>query len=215
MKIENFLSSWQGTMAENKFHRFTSVSMLGIIVLLAVNAILKDKTVVIAPPELTKAVEVSRSAASQDYLEAWTWSVGMLLGNATPANAGFIKNGLEPMLAPEIFSEVTTALDRQIHEIQRERITSRFDPRKIVFETETQRYFVTGYRVVGGPAATEKREEATYEMRWEVRSFRPQITHLTTYSGRPQTKEDQERRDQIDDRNKRLEEQRHRMQEGK
>lgn len=205
MHLKDFLASWQGARAENRFQRAANLGLLGVALLLAINAIAKDKTVVIAPPELAKAVEVSRSSANQDYLEAWSWSTSMLLGNITPANADFVRKGLEPLLAPDIFHGVMKSVESTIDEIKHNRITARFDPRKIVYERETSKYFVTGYRVVTGPSADEKREEATYEYTWTVRNFRPQITSVTNYAGAAQTSEERERRQQIQERAQRIE----------
>ncbi|KAA1053857.1 TraE/TraK family type IV conjugative transfer system protein [Azospirillum argentinense] len=206
MHLKEFLASWHGAKAENKFQRTANLGLLGVTLLLAINAIVKDKTVVIAPPELSKAVEISRSAANQDYLEAWSWSTSMLLGNVTPANADFVRKGLEPLLSPDIFHGVMKSVENTIADIKHNRITARFDPRKIIYERETAKYFVTGYRVVSGPAADEKREEATYEYTWTVRDFRPQLTSVTNYQGPAQTKEETDRRRQIQERAQRMEE---------
>lgn len=208
MKFKEFFKTWQGVQAVNRFQRVIILCLLGVVLLLSINAIMKDKTVVIAPPELAKAVEVSRSSASQDYLETWSWSVAMLLGNVTPANTDLVHKGLEPVLAPDIFHGVMQSVEASLAEIKRDRITARFDPRKLTYERATERYFVTGYRVVTGPSSDDKREEATYEMRWEVRNFRPQLTAITNYAGGPQTSEEKERRRQIEERAKRVEEQR-------
>ena len=212
MDFKKFLASWEGTRSENKFNRLVIGGLIGLSAVLAFHAVQKNSTVVIAPPEMTKAVSVSRDGADQDYLETFSVATAILLGNVTPDNAEFVKKALGPLLDPGIYNDVMRALDRQIIEIKDNRITSRFSERSVVYEKETGKFFVTGYRVVKGPASDEKREVATYEYEWRVRNFRPLLTFVTNYAGNPQTKKEIERRDQLEERAKRLDEARQRKQ---
>lgn len=188
MNMTRFLSTWQGTQASNRWLLGT-VAALSLVVLMQTIALLgRDQVVVLVPPELSAEVEVSRRQADQDYVKAWGLHLASLIGNVTPGNSHFIKESIGPLLAPEIHAEVTQIIERQLEQLRRDRVTLRFEPRRVVHVPSTDRVFVFGYSVTGAIGSTnEQRAKRTYEIGLEIDRHRPVITFLTTYQGEPRT----------------------------
>jgi conjugal transfer pilus assembly protein TraE len=193
VKLLKFTDTWRGAMAENRFSRWAIGGLIITNMILIFVIAGKDRTVVIVPPEIKGQVEISRASANEGYLEAWTLSLAILLGNITPGNASTVKKNLEPFLAPEIFNDVTVNIDRAVSELTHSRITLKFEPLKVVFEPGSKKWFATGYRTQTGPADDGRREQATYEMQWEIRNFRPVLTRILHYTGKPRTEKELDR----------------------
>lgn len=210
MQLNQLMKSWDGTARENKFLKFVVVGMMATTGILGLNLTFKSSTVVVVPPEIMTTLEISKSGANQAYYEAWSWSIAMMLGNVTPANAEFLKKGIEPLLSPDIHAATINNIESTVLEIRRDRIITKFDPRKIVHDDDTGKYYVNGFRVVTGPAADERKEESTFELEWRVSNYRPTLTHVENYSGPPRTREVLDKRREQEDRERKKEDKRNR-----
>lgn len=188
MNLNDFLSSWDGTLAENRWNRLLLAGLVVLTILLSVLVFKKDTVVVIKPWSLTSEAEVMKSASSQSYKEAWAWALAMLMGNVTPASVELIEERIGPLLDPGIFQEVVTALNQQAEEIRADRVSIRFEPRILEYEPDTNKVFVYGHSFLRAPSSTEKRIDRTFEFVIEVSNFAPIIKDMQTYDGRPRTK---------------------------
>ena len=186
MKLDLFMRGWAATRGQNRM-LFGSVAALSLVVLMQTFALLgRDRVVVLVPPELSAATEIARDRAGKDYTKAWGLHVATLIGNVTPGNGDFIKDAIYPLLSPEIHGDVTTTIERQLDQLSRDRVSLRFEPRRILQEDD--RVFVFGYGVtsaIGGK--NERRKERTYEIELEIERHRPVIRSLRTYEGEPRT----------------------------
>lgn len=193
MDFKKLLATWDGTKAENKVNRAIIAGLILVDVMLAYAVVTKDTLVVIQPPEMLKEVSISRDQASADYLEAWSWSLALLMGNVHPENLGNVKKGLGQVLDPEIYQAAMADLENQTLAMRRDRISQSFDPRRVIFEKDTKKVFVTGFGMISGPSADPKRETKTFEFEWRVQGHRPLLVYLTSYTGKPRTAEEVER----------------------
>ncbi|MCQ9090582.1 type IV conjugative transfer system protein TraE [Vibrio alginolyticus] len=190
MNLKAYLKTWEGTQAENKWGRIFVLGLIFTVLLLAVKLFSKETIVTVQPWTLNEEAWVSQENASQSYKEAWGWALGTLMGNVTPGNVNFIKERMEPILAPTIYQEFIDALEIQAQEIQADRITMRFEPRFVEYEETTDKVFVYGHSFVKGAAfdAKEQRTDRTYEFELRVSNYMPVLDYMTTYEGRPRTK---------------------------
>jgi len=186
MKLDAFMRDWAGTRAQNRW-LFPTVAALSACVLVQTFALMsRDEIVVLVPPELSAEMKVASSNASRDYTKAWGLHIATLIGNVTPGNGAFIKESIYPLLSPEVHDQVTTIIERQLDQLDRDRVALRFEPRRVV--QKGKRVFVFGYGVtsaIGG--SDEKRSKRTYEVELEIERHRPVIRHMSTYQGEPKT----------------------------
>ena len=112
-----------------------------------------------------------------------------LLGNVTPANVDFIADRLGPLLDPKIYHQVIDAVHANAEELRNDRVTMRFEPRRVNFERSTGKVYVTGRSYVrqGTSLESEKSSERTYEFTIRIANYAPVITHIDTYKGTAQT----------------------------
>lgn len=186
MRMDLFMCGWAGTRAQNRW-LFPTVAALSIAVVIQTIALMwRDEIVVLVPPELSAKTEIASARAGQDYTKAWGLHIATLIGNVTPGNGGFIKEAIYPLLSPEIHNEVTTIIEKQLDQLERDRVALRFEPRRVLQKDD--RVFVFGYGVTSavGGAETE-RTKRTYEIELEIERHRPVIRHLGTYEGEPRT----------------------------
>ena len=186
MKMDLFMRDWAGTRAQNRW-LFPTVAALSIAVLILTFALMRrDEIVVLVPPELSAATEIASARAGQDYIKAWGLHIATLIGNVTPGNGSFIKEAIYPLLSPEIHDEVTTIIEKQLDQLERDRVALRFEPRRVLHKDD--RVFVFGYGVTSAVGGAEmERTKRTYEIELEIERHRPVIRHLGTYEGEPRT----------------------------
>jgi len=120
-------------------------------------------------------------------------ALAQLLGNVTPGNADFVKRSIAPVLAPSIYQDTMNALFQQVEQIKLDRVSTRLDPREVIYEPKTGKVFITGYSVAAGPAGKEERDTRTYEFIIRVHNYQPLVTYIDTYRGAPHTLENNER----------------------
>jgi len=185
MQWETLTGTWRGIKWENGFHRVV------VVVLLLTNggtlaALLStEETVVLVPPVLDGEVTLARDRASQSVREAWALYLAELLGNVSARSSDFIADAVDPLLAPTLRATVTDVIAAQVAEIQRERVNMYFAPDTLYHDPETDRFFVSGIQVSRGPAGASVSHERTFEIGVAFRNYRPVITHLNAYEGKP------------------------------
>ena len=162
------------------------------VTIVLVGLLMTKKTIVtVVPWTLTGEAQVMSNDASQSYKEAWAMAISMLVGNVQPANVTFVAERLKPILSPEIYHSTIDAVHANAQQLQQERISLRFEPRQIVYEKSTDKLFVFGYSFarLGTSLETERRSERTYEMQLKISEYAPMLQYITTYTGRPLTKD--------------------------
>lgn len=189
MILSEYLASWHGTHATNRLLAVAVIAMAAVAVLESTYLMERERIVVLVPPRLQEQATIGRSQADASYHTAWAHLLADMLGNVTPANAAFLKERLQPLLDPAIFAEVTAALERQLDEIRRERVTLAFEPKRIVFEPATGKTFVTGQSVITGLGSEQKRGVRTYELQLAIDDYRVLVRSLATYDGEARTQD--------------------------
>ncbi|MFC1336962.1 MAG: pilus assembly protein [gamma proteobacterium symbiont of Clathrolucina costata] len=187
MKWGDFVKTWEGSLAENKWNRIFNGGLAVAVVLLSYMVFTKEHVVVIQPETLGSEAWITKDQASQSYKESWGLFLAQLTGNITPANVDFLKDRLKPLLSPAIYSDVIDTLETQAQGIKNDRITMRFEPRFVEYETTSDRVFVYGYSFVKGATGDEDRQERTYEYRIRISNYAPMILDINTYEGKPRT----------------------------
>lgn len=187
MKMDKFLHSWRGALAENRAHRIVNLVLALALILALVKAFTVNTIVTVQPYTLNEQAWVSQNQASQSYKESWGMLLASLTGNVTPGSVHFVKQRIEPLLSPSIYREVIEALEIQALSIRRDRVTMRFEPRAVEYEPETDVVYVYGQSFMQGATGEPSSEERTYEYVIEIDNYFPVVKHIETYSGRPRT----------------------------
>jgi conjugal transfer pilus assembly protein TraE len=176
-------------------------ALLVIVFVLGSLLFRKETIVTIQPFTLTDEAWVAKDNASTGYKESWGFALAQLLGNVTPASVDFIKQRIEGLLSPAIYSDVINILEVQARQIKRDGVTMRFEPRFVEYEPESNKVFVYGYSYTKGLSNDiEKRDERTYEFKIQVSNYLPVINYVNTYSDRPRTERVLERMRKIEER---------------
>jgi conjugal transfer pilus assembly protein TraE len=187
LRLTQYLASWHGTRATNKLLAVAVVAVATVTIVQSAYLMERERIVVLVPPALQGEAVIGKKAADTPYHTAWAHLLAQMLGNVTPANADFLKARLEPLLDPAIFGAVNQALEQQLDQIRRDRVTLSFLPKKVVHEPESGKTFVTGLSEITGLGGATTRSVRTYEITLEIQDYRVMVKHLATYEGDPRT----------------------------
>lgn len=178
------------TRQENSFLKMLAAGLVVINGVLVVGMISQDPVNTIVPPTMTEQGWVDSNSASDEYTEAWALYVATVVGNVNPSTASMIRATLEPLLDNSIYQDVVNAVEEQVNQIRQDRVVIKFEPKEVLRERENlNKFFVVGRSVMTGPNGRPKRSNITYEIEMSIRNYKPTITFLTTYSGRPKTED--------------------------
>ena len=189
MRLSPYLASWHGTTATNKLLAVAVVAVATVTIVQSAYLMERERLVVLVPPALQGEAVIGKQAADAPYHTAWAHLLAQMLGNVSPGNAAFLKERLEPLLDPAIFAAVNQALEQQLDQIRRDRVSLAFEPKKILHEPSTGKTFVTGQSVLTGLGQQQKRTLRTYEFQLVIDDYRVTVAHLATYDGDARTAE--------------------------
>lgn len=207
MLFKGFEKSFDGMRGENKFMRIALTALVILLFAQHCSNSSKDEIITIIPPTLAEKSWVSETQASAEYVESWAMYVSMLLGNVNPANADIAKESIGKLLAPEIYQDIMTVMDDQIHKIRQDRVSMTFEPEKILRDAvQPELFYVTGRSITEGPTGDKTRVNRTYEIKVGMFNYRPRVTWIQTYSGSPRTPDIVEKERAIEERRARLRE---------
>jgi conjugal transfer pilus assembly protein TraE len=188
VRLEKFLHSWRGAIAENRAHRIVALGLTAALLAAVFGLLRQEPVVVLVPPKLHDEIWVASNDAHAEYAKTWGLFLAELLGNVTPGNVDFIADAISPLLAPGIHKQVMETLHRQAEAIRRDRVNLRFTPRTALYERSSRKVFVEGYGFASGAGSKdEKREARTYEFVIAVERYAPLITHMDVYGERART----------------------------
>lgn len=188
MLLKYFEKSFDGMRGENKFMRIAVAALIILLFAQHCSTSNKSEIITVVPPTLAEKSWLSETQASAEYVESWAMYVSMLLGNVNPANADVAKDAIGQLLSPDIFQNVMTVMDDQIHKIRQDRVSMTFEPEKILRDgVQSDLFYVTGRSISEGPTGDKTRVNRTYEVRVMMKNYRPSVTWVQTYTGSPRT----------------------------
>lgn len=187
MRLSDYLASWHGLRATNRLLAVGLVAMALVVIVQTAYLMERERIVVLVPPALQSETAIGSQRADEPYHTAWAHLLAQLLGNVTPANADFLKARLEPLLDPAIFGGVSRALEQQLDQIRRDRVTLAFEPKKVLHEPATGKTFVSGQSVLTGLGDRRTRSVRTFEFVLAIDDYRVLIKSIATYDGEPRT----------------------------
>ena len=91
-------------------------------------------TTIIVPPFQSEELTFVDGRANHEYYEQWAWAMAMLMGNISPANASFVRSGIEKMTTPSLFRQMAAATDDELAALQRDKAVITFSPREIIYD---------------------------------------------------------------------------------
>ena len=187
MRLSHWLEGWHGTRATNRMLTVAVVAVATVAIVQSAYLMERERTVVLVPPALQSEAVIGKAQANAPYHTAWAHLLAQMLGNVSPANAGFLKERLEPLLDPAIFGAVNKALEQQLDQLRRDRVSLSFEPQTILHEPESGKTFVTGQAVITGLGNQQTRSVRTYELMLAIDDYRVRVTHIATYDGEART----------------------------
>lgn len=200
-----------GLKKENATFKVLLYAMVVINGLLTVVALHKESIQTITPPTLVEQAWVDENVASDTYTEAWAMYVALVLGNVTPGTAQMIQKIMDPLLSADIYQDFVNLLQKQVGEIRRDRVTLKFEPRKITREPgKPSLFYVTGRSTMEGPTGKKEREDRTYVVEIRIKRYKPIIEFIETYKGGPRTEVVQSRLDRAQENKERRRQERDR-----
>lgn len=191
MDIKKYLSTFHGLKMEAYYNRIITGGLLLLTCFLTFVLATRPTIVTIQPWTLAEDAQVTRDDASRSYLEAWGFALAELVGNVTPGNVEFISDRLKPILDPKVYQSVLEGLESNARTLVEERITMRFEPRRVVFEKSSGKVYVYGYSFIrqGTSFESERRENRTYEFTMKIANYAPLLMGIDTYEGTPRTRD--------------------------
>lgn len=143
----------------------------------------KERVVVLIPPHLAGESEIESSRASEDYMKAWGHHIAMTIANVTPGTVRMARSTLEPLLAPGAYHDAIARLETEIDQVERDRVTSTFEPRRVGVSMDRGLVWIEGYQVVKSIGEGETRSTVTFEVFMSMDNYRPLITDIKSYEG--------------------------------
>lgn len=205
MLAKYFEKSFDGMRGENKFMRIAVAALIILLFAQHCSTSNKSEIITVVPPTLAEKSWLSETQASAEYVESWAMYVSMLLGNVNPANADVAKDAIGQLLSPDIFQNVMTVMDDQIHKIRQDRVSMTFEPEKILRDgVQSDLFYVTGRSISEGPTGDKTRVNRTYEVRVMMKNYRPSVTWVQTYTGSPRTPDVIEKEKALEERRARV-----------
>lgn len=187
MNILDYLKSYNGMKRENVFHRISVLFLSFAVLVLAVAAAVRDRTVVITPYTLSSEAWIRSDAGSQSYREAWALFFAHELGNVTPGNIDFVRDRIGQLISPSIYREFMEALNLQALSIKEDRLVLRFEPGSVEYEKATEKIFVSGRFFTRAFNEKETSELRTYEFKIRLSNYAPELVWMDTYNDPPHT----------------------------
>jgi conjugal transfer pilus assembly protein TraE len=187
MNILDYLKSYNGMKRENVFHRISVLFLSFAVLVLAVAAAVRDRTVVITPYTLSSEAWIRSDAGSQSYREAWALFFAHELGNVTPGNIDFVRDRIGQLISPSIYREFMEALNLQALSIKEDRLVLRFEPGSVEYEKATEKIFVSGRFFTRAFNEKETSELRTYEFKIRLSNYAPELIWMDTYNDPPHT----------------------------
>jgi len=190
MDLKKYFDSFNGLRTEAKTSRVLLIVLVGTIALMAFHICTRPVIVSITPYTLAEDAQLTREDASRSYFEAWGFALAELLGNVTPGNVKFIGDRIKPLLSPKIYHDVMESINEAADQLIDERISQRFQPKRVTYEKSSGKVFVfgTSYLRQGASFENERDEPRTYEFKMKIANYVPIITHIDTYTGFERTK---------------------------
>jgi len=186
MKTSKLTESWRAITAENKFGRMIVAGLLVTNVTTAFYVVSRDQIVVLPPPTWSDDVQIGRESANAEYKKSMGLFIASFLGNITPANIDFVKSNAGRYFAPNVFANIRDSIDAQATAIKAEGISISFTPRQITHEPVSDKVFVSGFTRTEGRSGQSESIQRTYEFKFEIRNYDPQVTAFNIYRGPPQ-----------------------------
>lgn len=187
MNLKKYLTALDGTAASIKFNSVVNATLAFGLFLLIYAQVTKDQIVALQPVTLGEEAWLSKSAASQSYMEAWGLFLAQLTGNITPENMDFVVKRVKPLLSPKIYNDMVDEMNIQAQSIKDDRVTIRFEPQSVTFEKESGKVFVTGASFMKAAGGVEDKKTRTYEYLITIHNYGPVIESASNYEGLPQT----------------------------
>lgn len=187
MDLRNWKQHYRSLKTEAGLSRIALAGSGLALAVLAFMALNQEKIVVIQPWTLQRAGWVGQDSASQSYKEAWGLALAQMLGNVNAGNLKFISERLGPLLPLEIYQDYMTTLTAQASQLEENRITTRFEPSRIVYEKSSDKVFVYGKYYTKSPGIREQKSERTYEFVIGMDAYLPQVMSIDTYEDEPRT----------------------------
>lgn len=187
MKMSTYLSSWDGAIKENRFHRLALLGAMLVILIQSIALWRQDSTIILVPPQMEERGQISGSSASEAVQVSWGMYIATLLGNVTPQSVEVLATNVGQHLSPRMYRPVLTQLQEQVKTIQEEQITVAFVPTLARWESSLPGVVVSGEMITRGIRGGEKRMQRTYELKFVVQNYRVLLDDLRAYEGTWQT----------------------------
>lgn len=187
MKSDTLHQSWRGLTVENKFGRVIIVALVMIVGAQQIHIMSRDQIVVFPPPIWQSELNVGQGQANDEYLKTFALAIANFLGNITPANVDFVKTNVGRFFDPDVYSVIRETIDSQANAIKADGLSISFSPRQVVYEPQTQKVFVTGFTKTEGRGGQSESVQRTYEFRFSIVNYIPQVISFNIYRGAPAT----------------------------
>jgi conjugal transfer pilus assembly protein TraE len=187
MKLDMFKSDFAFIRKSNNTMLYSNsilASMLAVSLVFNMN---KDVIVINGVNESCTETSMGASSMNKANHERLGFYLAGQLGNITPDTADFVKGAVMPFIAPNIYQEVSEAIDIQLAGLVEDELTIHFTPDQALFEDGVT--FISGKTVITGPTGDKDGSIRTYEFEFDVQNYTPTVTFLTVYDDIPHNKE--------------------------
>ncbi|WP_338885746.1 TraE/TraK family type IV conjugative transfer system protein [Xenorhabdus sp. TH1] len=184
MKFSKLRNTLSGLRETNNTLTITNLCTAIVSIVLIVLVFTKNERVVIVPPNLTTTSWIDNNEGSTAYMQSWAGYIATLLGNANPTSVKFIKESLEPFLAPTNRGAIMQTIDDEIGKIKRDRVSVSFSPTKISSDPMAKGvYFVEGTQEIKSITGKKTAYSVTYIVTVFIKGYKPVVDNIRLKNG--------------------------------
>lgn len=179
MKFSNLRNTLSGLRETNNILTITNLCTAIVSIMLIILLFSKNERIIIVPPNLTTTSWIDANEGSTAYMRSWAGYIATLLGNTNPSSAPFIKESLEPFLAPTNRGAIMQTIDDETGKIRRNRVSVSFSPTKISSDPMAKgTYFVEGTQEIKSITGKAVSHSVTYIVTVFIKGYKPVVENI-------------------------------------
>lgn len=185
MKFPWQQSTWESTIKANIALSIANLALTGALFMAVGHSLFSKPDTVLVPPVVDEKMVIGENSASQSYLKSFGLYVATLIGNITPSNASFIVDSISSFISPSIYPQIrkTILATAQSTTFKDAAMTTKFVPRQVIYEPDTDKVFVLGDSTVLSSVGAQSARSLVYEMVIKIQDKKPVVYTLDAYEG--------------------------------
>lgn len=187
MDTKSLKQNFESALTHKKILLWSNAGLVILVFFLAISVSSKKERLVLVPAHLHEQAELAFTEAQESYKRPFALSTSLLIGNVNSGNAEWVADKLSVLFAPNLYRDLRNKILEEAEYLKTSGKAYRFIPGRLMYERETELFFVPGEQIIESINNNESKVEVTYEFKIIIKDGLPQIVHYDRYEGGPRT----------------------------